>query len=259
MTTEAYIDFCYSMRGAEIEDVKDCSTKEDDDFAKLAHYIWRLGATRAQANRVVQGMLDVPSLQQISCIWPIKNAPETIPKTIDQRFLSPHEILHSICAESAFHNPLQSKQAFARLYHLDRPSDRPIYNQMTRHETIVTRVHAELQLADTFSRSSELKFVDDDKYIGCSKPACYFCYNWLCSHKHDYVKPATHHKVIPGCRGPDQSLNYTGAGVLMDMYSNISRQIGQDVFAFLQQNAQPRTQYMSTEAPSRASSRMAAV
>jgi hypothetical protein len=259
MTTEVYVTLCYDMRATkEIEHIKKCSTGTDDDFAKLAHYTWRIGATRSAVNKVVKGMLEVPSLQQISDIRRV-DTPEIVKKTIDPNFLSPYEILHDICDESASHNPLQSEQAFGRLYQLDPARDRPIHKEMARRETIVTRVHAELQLADTFSRSSGLKFVDGDKYIGCSKPACYFCYNWLCSHKHGYVEPATHHKIIRGCRGPDQNLNDAGAGVLMEMYSKISRQIGHDILTFLQQNAQPRTQYMSTEVPSQASSRMSAV
>jgi hypothetical protein len=92
--------------------------------------------------------------------------------------------------------------------------------------------HAELQLAGTFSRFREMEFVDSDKNIGCRKPACYFCCNWLCINKHFYIQPATHHKIIPGCRGPDNALNEAGAGVLEDMYTNISQQVGQDIFAF---------------------------
>ncbi|KAH7371349.1 hypothetical protein BKA66DRAFT_444066 [Pyrenochaeta sp. MPI-SDFR-AT-0127] len=43
--------------------------------------------------------------------------------------------------------------------------------------------------------------------------------------------------------------------VLSNMYSKMSRGVGQDVFHFLRENATPRRQYMSIEASTRASSR----
>jgi hypothetical protein len=243
------------MRGTEIDYIKNISTTAGDDFIKLAHYIWRIGATRSAAIAVVKGRFQVPSLQQISCIRRV-NAPETVDKTIDARVLSPHEVLYNIPDDTASHNPLQFEQAFGRLFQLNPPGPKPIHKKMAEGETITTRVHAELQVADRFSRSPDMKFVDGDKYIGCSKPACYFCYNWLCYHKHVYVKPATHHKIIPGCRGPDHDLNEKGADVLMEMYKKISRQIGQDILEFLQNDSLPRRQYMSTEASTRPQSRL---
>lgn len=199
-------------------------------------------------------MVVVPSLKRISEIRTLI-APETVRKTIHPSCMSPHEVLHGISADSASQNPMGYERAFARLHAIDRPFIRPIYLSMVERETIVTRVHAELQIADTFSRSRDMNFVDNDQYIGYSKPACYFCYNWLCNHRHMYVQPATHHKIIPNCRGPDKNLNETRANVLIDMYAKINRHIGQDVLEFLQVDTLPRRQYMSTEAPSRATSR----
>jgi hypothetical protein len=204
---------------------------------------------------MVEAMITVPSLRRVSTIRRV-NAPELVKKTIHPGLISPHEVLHGILADSASRNPLQIQQAFDRLHDLDTPLSRPIFASMVSRKTIVTRVHAELQLADTFNRSREIEFVDNDKYIGCSKPACYFCFNWLCEHKHIYIQPATHHRIIPGCRGPDSDLNGAGAGVLKDMYMKISRQVGQDIFEFLQQNGQARRQYMSTEYSSRAPSQI---
>lgn len=45
MITETYVDYFYDMRNAEVDQVKRFSTGRDD-FASLAHYIWRLGATQ---------------------------------------------------------------------------------------------------------------------------------------------------------------------------------------------------------------------
>jgi hypothetical protein len=238
------------MRAVDISHIKQ---HVGDDFSKLAHYIWRMGAARASANTVVDSMLAVPSLLHISEVRRI-TAPQTVEKCIDPKFSSPYEVLHDIIADSASRNPLQITQAFTRLIELDPPENR-LFSQTTSPRKIVTRVHAELQIADTFSRSRDMEFVDSDRYIGCSKAACYFCYNWLFSHKHGYVLPATHYKIIPGCRGPDEALNETGAGVVVDMYAKVAKQIGQDVLEFLYRGEErTRRQYMSTEASSVAAS-----
>lgn len=256
-TLEAYVKLCYDMRNAEYYHIKRFSAKASDEFSRLAHYVWRLGATRAAANTLVEAMVTVPSLKRVHDLR-IVSAPATVEKTIDPSCMSPYEVLHEISVDSASRNPIHYKHAFARLHELDSPSVRPIYTLMVSRQTVVTRVHAELQIADTFSRSRDMEFVDNDKYIGCSKGACYFCYNWLCYHKHYYVQPATHQKIIPGCRGPDDNLNETGAKVLIDMYSKIIGQTAQDILDFLQENALPRLQYMSTDASSRATSRVSA-
>jgi hypothetical protein len=252
VTTEAYIDLCYEMRPAEISHIQQYPSP-GDDFADLAHYTWRLGATRAAANTVVECMLTVPSLFRISEIRRV-SAPQILEKMIHPSHTSPYEILQDIVSDSAVRNPLQIEQAFTRLVKLDPPGDR-LLNRNSSNPEIVTRVHAELQIADTFSRSWDMEFVDKDRYIGCSKAACYFCYRWLINHKHHYVPPATHYKIIPRCRGPDDGLNETGARVVVDMYGKVAKQIGQDVLEFSNRDdPRPRRQYMSTEAPSTAAS-----
>lgn len=129
---------------------------------------------------------------------------------------------------------------------------------LASEKSITTRVHAELQIADQFSRYRTMEFVDGDKYIGCSKPACYFCYNWLDNHKHRYVHPSAHFKIIPGCRGPDTGINHSGAAVLKEMYAKVAARLDQDIFECLLEIPgvrSPKRQFQSTEgsryAPSR--------
>jgi hypothetical protein len=250
-------DVCYSMRGPGVSEIKCRSKDPQDDFGKLAHYIGRLGATRSAAHAVVKGMIKVPGLRQISCIRTVE-APDIRNVTMDQGAMSPYEIVRKICEDSASQNPLQNSRALHTLVELDLPSGTSnLRVDLASRKTITTRVHAELQIADRFSRD-RFMFVDGDKYIGCSKPACYFCLNWLRNHKHGYVLPATHYKIIRGCRGPDNGLNDSGAAVLKGQYSKISAQLGQDILGFLL-NLAPgdmysKVQYQSTEGSSYAQS-----
>ncbi|KAL5003002.1 hypothetical protein BDV10DRAFT_180699 [Aspergillus recurvatus] len=57
------------------------------------------------------------------------------------------------------------------------------------------RVHAEILLIDYFDKF-DADFLDNsDKYIGCSKPACYLCYQYISQHPGNYTVPPTHQKL----------------------------------------------------------------
>jgi hypothetical protein len=203
-------------------------------------------------------MIKVPALRQISNIRTIE-APELRGVTIDQEYMSPYEIVREICKDSISQNPMHNLSALHAIAELDYLNDE-IRAHLALRRNIVTMVHAELQIADAFSRHRYMEFVDDDKFVGCSKPACYFCYNWLSNHRHKYTLPATHNTIIPGCRGPDGSINEAGAALVKEMYTKICKGLDQDILEFLLSSehggAHLRGQYMSTEGSSRAPSRI---
>ncbi|KIW12810.1 hypothetical protein PV08_07997 [Exophiala spinifera] len=258
MTLADLVDRCHAMRGADIDEIRKRSKKRDDDFRELAHYIGRVGATRSSTNAVVDGMLKVPSLRKISGIRPI-SAPETREMSVGQGFTSPYEIVWAICKESPYPHPVQMKSALHAVVDFDHPLNGEIRDSLASRPSIVTRVHAELQIADRFSRD-RYEFVDGDMYIGCSKPACYFCHRWLGHHKLKFVLPATHDKIIVGCRGPDDDVKNRGVTVLTEMYKKVCGSLNQDILEFLLKvqdgEAQVRHHYMSTEGSSRAPSRI---
>lgn len=241
------------MRGPEVNEIAGRSKKEGDDFSRLAHYIGRLGATRSKVDCVVRAFGMVPSLRQISTIRTV-NPPG--PRDISFSFAaqSPYEIVRRICQEAHVNNVLDVSKALLAFVQLDVPPSNELRDRVASWRTFGTWVHAELQVADMFSRRN-FDFVDGDTYIGCSKPACYFCYNWLSYHRRQYVVPATHQRVLPLCRGPDNDLNDNGAFHLKDMYEKLSGQLGKDIIAFLLEegeSGQRRYQPMSTNGTSRA-------
>ena len=77
-------------------------------------------------------------------------------------------------------------------------------NKLLRKKHITkTRVHAELLLIDHFDKNG-CSFLDgNDKYIGCSKPACYLCHAYITSHPGRYTVPPSHQKLYVGWRVPD--------------------------------------------------------
>jgi hypothetical protein len=64
------------------------------------------------------------------------------------------------------------------------------------------RVHAELILLVALNQSKP-RFYDDDKYIACSKPACFCCFHYICSHTGGFAHPPCHNKVYLNWQPPE--------------------------------------------------------
>jgi hypothetical protein len=55
-------------------------------------------------------------------------------------------------------------------------------------------VHAEIQVLEHFYKEG-FKFANGDKYIGCSKPACFCCHLYIQNHPLRCIVPQSHKKV----------------------------------------------------------------
>ncbi|KAJ2989312.1 hypothetical protein NUW58_g3533 [Xylaria curta] len=55
-------------------------------------------------------------------------------------------------------------------------------------------IHAEVQVLDHFY-SAKLQYFEDDRYIGCSKAACYCCHLYILNHPARCVEPQTSKKL----------------------------------------------------------------
>ncbi|KAI1499253.1 hypothetical protein F5X99DRAFT_420058 [Biscogniauxia marginata] len=63
-----------------------------------------------------------------------------------------------------------------------------------RNKNFKPRVHAEIQILEHFYKGN-LTFVDNDSYIGCSKPACYCCHLYFRHHPYRPVEPESHQNI----------------------------------------------------------------
>lgn len=63
------------------------------------------------------------------------------------------------------------------------------------------QVHAEVQVLEHFYRN-QLRFVGNDRYVACSKPACLCCEMYFIHHPARMVIPASHNKVWPNWSPP---------------------------------------------------------
>ena len=64
------------------------------------------------------------------------------------------------------------------------------------------RVHAEIQVLEHFHKN-KLHFADADRYIACSKSACFCCLLYFRHHPEQFVEPASHRKIYLNWRPPD--------------------------------------------------------
>ncbi|OJD19829.1 hypothetical protein AJ78_00188 [Emergomyces pasteurianus Ep9510] len=70
-----------------------------------------------------------------------------------------------------------------------------------KHKVAKTQIHAELLLLSYIEQHGcEFR---DDRYIGCSKPACYLCHLYIACHPGNYCLPDTSNKLYIKWRMPD--------------------------------------------------------
>jgi hypothetical protein len=100
-------------------------------------------------------------------------------------------------------------------------------------KTFKPRIHAELLLLEYFYHRN-LRFVENDRYIGCSKPSCYCCDLYMKCHPGDFVPRACHGNLwinwrapIPPVDNDEQARKHT-AKMLNEMVKTVRRDaIGQ--------------------------------
>jgi hypothetical protein len=98
------------------------------------------------------------------------------------------------------------------------------------------KVHAEALLAEYFS-SKNLRFVADDRYIGCSKPSCYCCDLYLKHSSPDFISRPCHGNVWPKWQPPcfeglqSQHSVSRATQILTSMVSDVDHDIRRRIMA----------------------------
>jgi OTT_1508-like deaminase len=142
---------------------------------------------------VVAAALDVPVLRKIVDVKFLAPSREKI-VALPQESADFHTVTRKLCIGS--HIRHSGYELYNRLYLKNYDGQFALEEGLRERNIIKTRVHAELQVVDYFSRK-KLEFVGGDKYVGCSKPACYLCYRWISLHPGGFSLPASHKKVSP--------------------------------------------------------------
>ena len=96
------------------------------------------------------------------------------------------------------------------------------YLEMYCDNNFKPRVHAEVQILDFF-HNKELKFEGSDKFVACSKPACYCCSLYFHHHPLRPVMPASHEKIYKNWKLPDW---VTGDNTQRDILNRMIKKSG---------------------------------
>ena len=105
-------------------------------------------------------------------------------------------------ANRCFRSPSERDRFIARLetiYSADELNKR-LDSEFGKSRTFV---HAELLLFNHLDMISADYLDNSDKYVGCSKPACYLCYQYIRAHPNNYAHPPSHQKLYLRWRLPD--------------------------------------------------------
>lgn len=161
-------------------------------FSEVKHFVGRLafhvkavGDLRAAANRLPQLFLE-PKVKMVPC-----------PALIPRPGIRSKTTLDGIADRMISNDPDLFSEIQTRLQTLDQQSDvEAIVQKEYDSKNWKPRVHAELILLEYFYCNREtLQYLDNDPYIGCSKPACYCCSLYIREHPARFEAPASHQKI----------------------------------------------------------------
>ncbi|KAL1597336.1 hypothetical protein SLS60_008920 [Paraconiothyrium brasiliense] len=103
-----------------------------------------------------------------------------------------------------------------------------------------TRVHAEVQVLHHFDQHDE-EFAEGDKYIACSKPACFCCHLYFRHHPGGFVEPRSHHKIYLNWQPPGMECAKIGKkNQLRDILNLMIKDIRKDALGQIIKKAAPR-------------------
>ncbi|OCK75300.1 hypothetical protein K432DRAFT_308849 [Lepidopterella palustris CBS 459.81] len=170
-------------------------------FRILRHNLGRLGEHAQACKILVQAALELPELIQNFKIKVHVSAKQTkIPLIEKQSTLE--------CLANRFSsNPEISQRLFHRLDTLDRWSR--LSERLQDDCSTKTRIHAELYLVQLFHKG-QFEFVHGEKYVGCSKPACYLCYEYISALGSGISLPASSNKIYLAWRPPNFDFGMEG-------------------------------------------------
>jgi hypothetical protein len=176
---------------------------KSDSFEILRHHIGKLGKHLAITKRMVKTSIRDRTLFSGFEVK-LLDTPKTQVRMLVAKNTTLKAIFGRMFTDSAEKDELlDSLKTIGDALRLDE--------RLKENRIINTWVHAELLLVDHF-HTGDLRFVDGDKYVGCSKPACFLCFQYISAHPGGFTLPATHQKLYTGWRHPDIIEDPNGRG-----------------------------------------------
>lgn len=168
------------------------SESRQQAFLLTRHYIGRLGSHPRAAKWLVTAGLKLPDLFDG---FTIKRRPSLRPSL--KPSLLPPPTDHLTTLDGILKRMLPKDSEGMAVYQEALRAMDTMFNiqeslfKVYQDKDFRPRIHAELILLEYFYKE-QLAFVDDDRFIGCSKPACYCCYHYISQHPGCFVRPQSH-------------------------------------------------------------------
>lgn len=157
----------------------------DDVFSRIRHFVGRLGYWHKTGTSLIREARSFASVLSNARV-------ELIPCPVfeHQRRLAVDDRLECL-ALRVFPNYRETSLCDKLVSRMNRAQSLLIWFRTTR---LVPRPHAEV-VALHFHASRNMEFVNDDHYIGCSKPACFCCSLYMRLHPAGIQPRPTHGNV----------------------------------------------------------------
>ncbi|KAI0851618.1 hypothetical protein F5Y00DRAFT_259621 [Daldinia vernicosa] len=207
-------------------------------FAEVRHRLGRLAHHVRAPKEVIEDSLELGHLFNEYKIC-LVNPPPSNPRPQADSLTE----LHSILKRMLPANDPKLEEYIEALVSLDHKFQitnriRGEYNK--KH--FQPRVHAEVQILEHFC-TNQLRYVDDDRYIGCSKPACYCCHLYFRHHESRPVEPESHQKIYLNWGVPvlPEGSKSPGYNTQRDLMNKMLETIRKDALAQIIRKAGPLT------------------
>ena len=199
------VKFCYRSRQDDhftlLSLIDKDQTNQYPQFSSLRHNVARLGEHVKTVENLVAVRDEYPELLDASITPPISSL-GTLPSPNLSGMPLAELVESTISIKKDRESCYSALQVITNCF--SEQPDSAAYIRSVCERAKSTRVHAELVLLDWF-RLTNSRFLADDRFIGCSKDACYSCdrYVQALAHKEKVDLRGCHNKIYLAWRPPD--------------------------------------------------------
>ncbi|KAF2171580.1 hypothetical protein M409DRAFT_33007, partial [Zasmidium cellare ATCC 36951] len=163
----------------------------------LRHYIGRLGSWHHSSRTLVSYASERPQVfAEVQITARATPKPIGVPRANETTNL--HSVLSRMFTEDEQLELKRGIEILQRLRGFDLDS---AFREAYADKNFKPRVHAEVWLLEHFYWS-DLHFLDDDRYIGCSKPSCYCCNLYILERQDRSSQRPSHGNVWTNWQSP---------------------------------------------------------
>jgi hypothetical protein len=166
-------------------------------WSRLRHLIGRLGSWSRASKALLRGASVYPNLLTDFSIQYLPSPPP-IPAPIEDEKTNLDSALGRMLSKNEGPRLEAAREVVRNTKVLDISAQ--FYSKYTDPK-FKPRIHAEVLLLEHFHHL-KLEFVDNDRYIGCSKPSCYCCDLYMKVHPGNFVLRQSHGNLWVNWRAP---------------------------------------------------------